>query len=123
MKVASTIARYLLGVVFLAFGLNGFLHFIPMPPPTGIAAQFFGALFVSRLYIVIFLLQILPAILLLVNRYVPLALTILGPVVFNIVCFHVFMAPAGLPLALFVTVLWILAVSNVWPAFKGILQR
>jgi hypothetical protein len=123
MKIASTIARYLLGVVFLAFGLNGFLHFIPMPPPTGVAAQFFGALFLSRLYIVIFLLQIAPAILLLVNRYAPLALTILGPVIFNILCFHIFMAPAGLPLALFVAVLWILAVSNVWPAFKGILQR
>jgi putative oxidoreductase len=99
MKIASTIARYLLGVVFLTFGLNGFLHFIPMPPPTGVAAQFFGALFVSRLYIVIFLLQIAPAILLLVNRYAPLALTILGPVIFNILCFHIFMAPAGLPLA------------------------
>ena len=87
MKIASTIARYLLGVVFLTFGLNGFLHFIPMPPPTGVAAQFFGALFVSRLYIVIFLLQIAPAILLLVNRYAPLALTILGPVIFNILAF------------------------------------
>ena len=118
MKMASTIARYLLGVVFLTFGLNGFLHFIPMPPPTGIAAQFFGALFVSRLYVVIFLLQIVPAILLLVNRYVPLALTILGPVIFNILCFHIFMSPAGLPLALFVTVLRILAVSSVWPAFE-----
>jgi hypothetical protein len=120
MKIASTIARYLLGVVFLTFGLNGFLHFIPMPPPTGVAAQFFGALFVSRLYIVIFLLQIAPAILLLVNRYAPLALTILGPVIFNILCFHIFMAPAGLPLALFVAVLWILAVSNVWPALNTI---
>jgi hypothetical protein len=48
MKIASTIARYLLGFIFLTFGLNGFLHFIPMPPPTGVAAQFFGALFVSR---------------------------------------------------------------------------
>jgi hypothetical protein len=120
MKIASTIARYLLGVVFLTFGLNGFLHFIPMPPPTGVAAQFFGALFLSRLYIVIFLLQIAPAILLLVNRYAPLALTILGPVIFNILCFHIFMAPAGLPLALFVAVLWILAVSNVWPALNTI---
>jgi hypothetical protein len=120
MKIASTIARYLLGVVFLTFGLNGFLHFIPMPPPTGVAAQFFGALFVSRLYIVIFLLQIAPAILLLVNRYAPLALTILGPVIFNILCFHIFMAPAGLPLALFVAVLWILAVSNVRPALNTI---
>jgi len=123
MKIASTIARYLLGVTFLTFWLNGFLHFIPMPPPTGVAAQFFGALFVSRLYVVIFLLQIVPAVLLLVNRYVPLALTILGPVIFNILCFHIFMAPAGLPLAILVTVLWILVVSSVWPAFKGIFQR
>jgi hypothetical protein len=123
MKITSTISRYLLGVVFLTFGLNGFLHFIPMPPPAGVAGQFFGALFVSRLYVVIFALQVVPAVLLLVNRYVPLALTILGPVIFNILCFHIFMAPAGLPLAFFVTVLWILVVSSVWLAFKGILQR
>ena len=67
MKITSTIARYLLGLIFLTFGLNGFLHFIPMPPPTGVAAQFFGALFVSRFYVVIFLLQIMPAVLLLAS--------------------------------------------------------
>src|SRR5437660_8034798 len=89
MKITSTIARYLLGLIFVTFGLNGFLHFIPMPPPTGVAAQFFGALFVSRFYVVIFLLQIVPAVLLLANRYVPLALTILGAVIVNILCFHI----------------------------------
>src|SRR3984957_17784862 len=123
MKIASTIARYLLGVTFLTFGLNGFLHFIPMPPPTGVAAQFFGALFVSRLYVVLFLLQIVPALLLLVNRYVALALTILAPIIFNILCIHIFMAPAGLPLALLVTILWFLATWRVRSAFAGILQR
>jgi putative oxidoreductase len=123
MKVASTIARYLLGLIFLTFGLNGFLHFIPMPPPTGVAAQFLGAVFVSRFYVVIFLLQILPAVLLLANRYVPLALTILGAVIVNILCFHIFMAPAGLPLALVVTVLWFLTAWRVRSAFSGILQR
>ena len=45
MKITSLIARLLLGLIFLVFGLNGFLHFIPMPPPTGIAGQFFGAIF------------------------------------------------------------------------------
>src|ERR1700740_164348 len=123
MKIASTVSRYLLGVIFLTFGLNGFLHFIPMPPPTGIAAQFFGALFVSRLCVVIFLLKSGPACLLLVNRYVPLALTILGAVIFNILCFHIFMAPAGLPLAVVVTVLWFLTASSVRSAFTGLLQR
>src|SRR5690349_24849752 len=120
MKITSTIARYLLGLIFLTFGLNGFLHFIPMPPPTGVAAQFFGALFVSRFYVVIFLLQIVPAILVVANRYVRLALTMLGPVIGNILCFHVLMAPAGLPRAVVVTVLWFLAVSNVPSAFAGL---
>ena len=96
MKIASTIARYLLGAIFLTFGLNGFLHFIPMPPPAGVAGQFFGALFVSQLYVVIFALQIVPAVLLLVNRYVPLALTILAAIIFNILSFHIFMAPCGI---------------------------
>ncbi len=122
MKIVSTIARYLLGFIFLTFGLNGFLHFIPMPPPTGIAGQFLGAIVVSRLYVVLFLLQIVPALLLLANRYVPLALTILGAIVFNILCIHIFMAPAGLPLALLVTILWFLAAwsaSVVLLAFRS----
>lgn len=122
MKIASTISRYLLGLVFLTFGLNGFLNFIHMPPPTGVAAQFMGALFISRLYIVIFALQILPALLLLANRYVPLALTILAAVIFNILSFHVFMAPAGLPMAFIVAVLWFLAFIPVRSAFAGLFQ-
>jgi putative oxidoreductase len=122
MKAASTVARYLLGVIFLTFGLNGFLHFIPMPPPTGVAAQFFGALFVSRFYIALFAMQIVPAVLLLANRYVPLALTILAAVIFNILSFHIFMAPAGLPLALFVAILWVVAFITVRSAFSGLFQ-
>src|SRR5437660_12045780 len=123
MKITSTIARYLLGLIFLTFGLNGFLHFIPMPPPTGVAAQFFGALFVSRFYVVIFLLQIVPVVRLLANRYVPLALTILGAVIVNILIFHIFMAPAGLPLSVGVRVLSFFMTRCVRSAFAGILQR
>jgi hypothetical protein len=121
MKTSSHIARYLLGLIFLVLGLNGFLNFLHMPGPTGVAAQFFGAIFVSHFYVVIFLLQIVPALLLLANRYVPLALTILGPIIFNILCIHAFMAPAGLPLAVFVTVLWALVAYSVRSAFSGIL--
>ena len=69
-----------------------------------------------------FILQIVPAVLLLANRYVPLALTILGAVIFNILCFHFFMAPAGLPLALCVAVLWALVFIDVQPAFSGLFQ-
>jgi uncharacterized membrane protein YphA (DoxX/SURF4 family) len=112
MRIASIIARYLLGLIFLVFGLNGFLHFIPMPPPKGLAAQQFGgAIFASHYWVVVFGLQVLGGVLLLVNRFVPLALVLLGPVIVNIFFFHALMAPEGLPLAIVVVVLWsILAV-------------
>ena len=123
MKTTSTVARYLLGFVFFVFGLNGFLQFIHMPPPTGTAAQFMGALFVSHYLVVVFLLQLIPAVLLLTNRYVPLALLLLGPVIVNILLFHAFMAPAGLPLALLVAVLWTLTFAGVRSAFSGVFQQ
>lgn len=122
MRIVSTIARYLAGLIFLVFGLNGFLHFIPFPPPTGVAAQFMGALFVSHYLVLIFGVQVIGGVLLLANRYVPLALTLLGPVLVNILAFHVLMAPAGLPLAIFVTVLWALIFASVRPAFAPLFQ-
>jgi hypothetical protein len=122
MKNVSVVARILLGIVFLVFGLSGFFHFIPMPPPTGTAAQFFGAIFVSGYWVVIFLLQIIAGALLLANRFVPMALTILAPVIVNILAFHALMAPSGLPVALFVAVLWALAFIAVRPAFAGLFQ-
>jgi len=113
MKIASLVARLLLGVIFLTFGLNGFLHFIPMPPPTGMAAEYFRIIFASHYWVVIFSVQVIGGLLLLVNRFVPLALVLLGPVIVNIFFFHALMAPAGLPLAIVVVVLWsVLAVRN-----------
>jgi putative oxidoreductase len=120
MKTASVVARYLAGVIFLVFGLNGFLHFIPLPPPSGVAGQFMGALFVSHYLTLIFALQVIGAVLLLANRYVPLALAILAPVIANILSFHALMAPSGLPLALFVTVLWALVFAHVRSAFAAL---
>jgi putative oxidoreductase len=122
MKTVSYIAQYLAGVIFLVFGLNGFLHFIPLPPPEGVAGQFMGALFVSHYLAVIFAVQVIGAILLLVNRFVPLALAVLAPVIVNILCFHALMAPSGLPLALVVAVLWVLIFVRVRPAFAGLFQ-
>jgi putative oxidoreductase len=122
MKTASTIARYLAGVIFLVFGLNGFLHFIPLPPPSGVAGQFMGALFVSHYLTLIFALQVIGAVFLLANRYVPLALAILAPVIVNILSFHALMAPSGFPFALFVTVLWALVFVHVRSAFTGLFE-
>jgi hypothetical protein len=124
MKITAVIARFLLGLIFLVFGLNGFLHFIPASsPPSGTAGQFVGALFVSNYLVVVFLLQIVSAILLLLNRYVPLALTLLAPIIVNILLFHILMAPSGLPLAIVVTVLWIVVFLSVRSAFAGLVQQ
>ena len=124
MKITTLIARILLGLLFLVFGLNGFLHLIPMPPPTGLAAQYMGALYVSHYLVFIFLVQVIGGALLLANRFVPLALILLGPVLVNILLFHSFMAPAGLPLALVTTVLWGLVFYAVRRAFAGVfIQR
>jgi len=122
MRTVFVIARYLAGVIFLVFGLNGFLNFIPLPPPTGVAGQFMGALYASHYLWVIFAFQVDAAVLLLVNRYVPLAVAILAPVIVNILAFHVLMAPSGLPLALFVAILWAVIFVDVRPAFAGLFQ-
>src|ERR1017187_10424147 len=107
MKIAALIARILMGLVFVVFGLNGFLHFIPAGPmPSGAAGEFLDAIVKSHYFLVIAAVQILGGLLLLVNRFVPLALVILGPVIVNIFFFHLMMAPSGLPLALGVVVLW-----------------
>jgi putative oxidoreductase len=107
MKIVTLIARLLLGLICVVFGLNGFLNFLSMgPTPTGLAGQFLGALVQSHYYWVVAALQIAGGVLLLVNRFVPLALVLLGPVIVNILCFHVFLNHAGAPTAIVVTVLW-----------------
>ena len=82
MRIVALIARILLGLMFVVFGLNGFLHFIPMGPmPTGVAGQFAGALFVSHYMYVVAALQVIGGALVLSGFYVPLGLTLLGPVI------------------------------------------
>jgi uncharacterized membrane protein YphA (DoxX/SURF4 family) len=120
MKIAVLIARILLGLEFVIFGLNGFLHFLKMPPPPGIAGQYFGAIFGSHYYVVIFGLQLIAGLLLLSGRYIPLALTILAGILVNIVAFHATMAPEGLPMALITVALWFVVFWSVRRAFAGI---
>jgi putative oxidoreductase len=121
MKIAALIARYLLGLVFFVFGLNGFLHFIPTGPmPTGLAGQFANVLFQSHYMYIVSALQVIGGALLLVNRYVPLALTLLGPVIVNIFFFHLLMEHTGLPLAIVVVILWGILFLRYRESFAGI---
>jgi putative oxidoreductase len=123
MSFAYLIARFLLGTIFLVFGLNGFLHFIPAQQHTAMAGQFLGALFGSGYWVVIFLLQIVGGVLLLLNQFVPLGLTLLAPIIVNIVVFHSCMAPSGLPTAAVLVILWIIVYLGVRSAFAGLFQR
>src|ERR1700704_1146878 len=120
MKILTLIARLLLGLTFVVFGLNGFLNFLSMGPmPIGLAGQFMGALFLSHYYWVVAALQIAGGALLLANRFVPLALVLLGPVVVNIICYHVFLNPSGAPPAAVVTVLWLIVFYRNRQHFSG----
>ena len=121
MKIVILIARILLGLVFVVFGLNGFLNFLSMGPmPTGLAGQFVGALVLSHYFWVVAALQIAGGALLLANRFVPLALVLLGPVIVNIICYHVFLNHAGAPPAIVVTVLWFIVFYGNRQHFSGI---
>ena len=120
MRKLVPVARILLGLIFLVFGLNGFLHFLPMVTPPGLAGQYFTVLFVSHYFVLVFLIQTIGGILLLANRFVPLALTLLAPVIVNILMFHSLMAPAGLPLALVTTALWVIVFLSVRQNFAGL---
>jgi putative oxidoreductase len=118
MKIVATIARYLLGIIFLIFGSNLFFHFLPNPPmPPGPMADFSTALFASHYILIVGIFQVVPAILLLINRFVPLALTVLAGVIINIDLTHMLMAPSGLPIAALVTILWFLVFYQYRSAF------
>ena len=96
MKIAALIASILVAIVFLFFGLNGFLHFLPGQLPPGLAGQFVGAMSQSHYDFFVSGIQVISGVLLLVNRYVPFALTILGPVIVNILQFHICLLPVGM---------------------------
>ena len=121
-KVPS-IARVALGLTFFVFGLNGFLHFLPQPPMSGPPANFAGALFATGyMFPLIKGTEVVASILLLANRYVPLALALLAPVVVNIVAFHAFLAPAGLVLPIIVLALEVYLARSYRDAFAPMLQ-
>lgn len=108
MKFVVIIARILLGLMFLVFGLNPFLKFIPMPPLDGVWGQFLGALVASHYVWFVGAVQVISGALFLVGRYVPLAIALSGPVIANIIVYHLTMQRSGAQLAILATVCWII---------------
>ncbi len=123
MKIVILIARILLGLVFLVFGLNKLYVFMPSGPlPGGVAGQFMGALISTKYIMIVGVFEAAGGLLLLINRYVPVALSLLGPVIVNILIVNVLMTPQALPVSLVVTVLWFLVFWTHRSAFYGIFQ-
>ena len=121
MKIASIIARYLLGLIFTVFGLNGFLNFIHQPPPANpLAMHFLVAVSESHFAAFFFAIQLLGGLLLLSGYFVPLALTALAAELYNILAFHLTLAPASIAPALVASVLWVLVFLQYRESFKGI---
>ncbi len=123
MKVVVTIARILLGLIFAVFGSNMFFHFFSAPPlPPGPLKDFNTVMTNTGYLYVVGFFQLVPGLLLLVNRYVPLALTVLAAELVNILTTHALVMHGGFPIPIVVVILWSIVFWSVRPAFAGILQ-
>jgi uncharacterized membrane protein YphA (DoxX/SURF4 family) len=121
MRTVTLIARILLGLIFVVFGLNGFLHFVPQPEMPQAAIVFFGGLAAAGYMLpLLFGTQLVGGVLLL-SGLVPLGLLLLAPVIVNIVGFHLFVAPNGLGLALVVAALELFLAWTQRDAFRPLL--
>jgi len=121
MKIVAIIARVLLGLMFVFFGANGLHPFLPMPPPPpGLAGQFISVFFASHWLYIIAALQVIGGLLVLVNRYTVLGLVILGPIIVNILSFHLLMDPKGIGGGVVAAILWFVLFFRYRQHFSGI---
>ncbi len=124
MKIATLIIRYLMGLIFFVFGLNGFLNFLPAPPMEGDLGTFMAGLMASGYFFPLLKgTEVVTGALLLAGRYIPLALAILGPITLNIFLVHAFMEPSGLPIAIFVFAGNLFLAWSYKENFKGLFSK
>jgi putative oxidoreductase len=123
MKIATIIARTLLGLIFAVFGSNAFQHFIPMPPPPeGLAGDYMKALFMSHYFYVVAVTQVVGGLIVLSGRFTALGLTLLAPVIVNILCFHIFLNHEGWQLACAVAAIELFLLWRNRAAFAGLMK-
>ena len=122
-KKAELVVRVLMGLIFFVFGLNGFLNFIPMEPPKEEMLAVMGGLFgIKYMLPLVKGIEVVVGAALLTNKFVPLALTVISPIIVNIFLIHAIYAPEGLPMAIFVVVANIFLAYSHKDAFKGVLK-
>ena len=123
MKKISLVSRYLLGVIFAVFGLNGLLAFLELPVHPGVAGQLIGTMREFGFLVPVFALQLVAGGLLVANRFVPLALTLLAPIIVNIALFHALMDGLhGLGVPAVLVALWAMVFYPERAAFAGLLS-
>ena len=123
MKIVVILSRILLGAIFVTLGLNAYLHFLPKQLPPGIAGQFVGAMFRSHYILFVSALEVISGALLLANRYVPLALAILAPIIVNIIAFLLLLPPVGWQPGVLSAILWIFLFIHYRKYFSGIFTQ
>jgi hypothetical protein len=122
MKILTIVAQVLVGLVFVVFGSNAFLHFLPAVLPPGPGGEFLKLLFESHYVYFVSAVQVIGGLLVLVNRFVPLGLTLLGPVIFNILLFHSLLSHPGWQPGAVVAILWIFLVVRYKKNFAGLFE-
>jgi putative oxidoreductase len=121
MRVVTIVARVLLGLMFTVFGANGFLFFIPAPPIPGLAGEFMRVVFTSHYLWLISGVQLIAGVLLLIDRYVPIALIMLAAMLVNIWTFHITISQSGYGMPIVPTVLWLIVAVSERRAFAPLL--
>jgi putative oxidoreductase len=120
MKIAVVIARVLLGLIFVVFGLNIYFNFIPSPPMSGDVGTLMGLMFKHGWFTFYGLLYLVGGLLLLIGRFVPIGLVLLGPIIVNVLLFHLTFNPSGIGPGLLVTVLEIFLIYAYREHFKSL---
>ena len=121
MKVAVLVCRIVLGLIFFVFGLNNLLHFIPMPPPSGDALQWITIMAAHHWMNFVGVCMVVAGLLLLVNRFVPLALSILAPILVNMLLYHALLWPHGAAVAIVAFVLEVVLILVYLGSFTPLL--
>ena len=123
MQKASVVARVVLGLIFAVFAANYFLHLFELPPPNEQGGAFMGALMgTGYVFPVIKVVELVAGVLLIVGVLVPLSLTLLAPIVVNIVLFHLILDPGGMPLGILILVLELFLAWAYRESFRGVLE-
>lgn len=124
MRIVAIIARFLLGALMVFAGANHIFNFLPQGPmPSGVAGQLLEGMIGSGYMAFVGDCEVIAGLLLLVNRFAPLALTVLAAIIVNIVVVDALVMPKALAVAAVVTLLWILAAIPVWTAFSPLLRQ